>query len=326
MTPSNEPDAGDDKSAKSSGDKFFVGVISTNWLGRRRRVTANAPKVLQFATRSGCLSSPPGAKRAPDLGKAARGSHQGEDITMTKKSINRLARAAGAAALIAALTGAVLAVAGADQAAAQAAKGPKELRNVRYCEVLTLKRQRLTFEISVYNTLGQNFCPPEQWAALGAKKLAKEFKVDFVKLNGPRYWTLDSIQAAGETASGATATFGGIAMTQRATIDLKLWQAKEGGYRVTAVKRDTVFNYKAGRPVYELISPEGDVYMMQSYSQIVDPRLSSDDLAGLSKRLKLPKGWTYQTRILPADYALKANGTAYVVQDDLYNSYQRRGK
>ncbi len=211
-------------------------------------------------------------------------------------------------------------------AAAQAAKVPKDLRNVRYCEVLTMVRHRLTFEISVYNTLGQNFCPPDKWAALDAKKLAKELKVTRVKLNGPRYWTLDSIEAAGATASGETATFGGIAMTKRATIDLKLWQATLGGYKVSAIKRTTVFNYKAGRPVYELVSPKGDVYMMQSYSQIVDPKLTIDDLATLGGRLKLPKGWTYRTRTLDADYALKAEGTAYVVQDDLYNSYQRRGK
>ncbi len=55
-------------------------------------------------------------------------------------------------------------------------------------------------------------------------------------------------------------------------------------------------------------------------------RCTLDDLAGLGKRVKLPKGWKYRTRILQADYALKATGTAYVVQDDLFNAYQRRGK
>jgi hypothetical protein len=246
---------------------------------------------------------------------------------MTKDSIYRIARAAGAAALfIAAGIAFLLAVDAKSPAAAQGAQVPKELRNVRYCEVLTLKRRRLTFEVSVYNTLGQNFCPAEAWRALDAKKLARQFKVTRVKLNGPRYWTLDSIEAAGATRSGETETFGGIAMTKRATITLKLWQAKLGGYKVNAIKRTTVFNYKAGRPVYELISPKGDVYMMQSYSQIVDPKLTLDDLAGLGKRLKLPKGWTFRTRILQADYALKAKGTAYVVQDDLFNAYQRRGK
>ena len=88
--------------------------------------------------------------------------------------------------------------------------------------------------------------------------------------------------------------------------------------------RTTVFHYRAGRPVYELTAPNGDVYMMQSYAQIADPKLTMDDLAGLGARLKLPKGWTYRTRMLAADTALKAEGVAYVINDNLYNSYQRR--
>ncbi len=79
---------------------------------------------------------------------------------MTKDSICRIARAAGvAAATIAAGIAVLLAVDRNAPAAAQGARVPKELRNVRYCEVLTMKRRRLTFEVSVYNTLGQNFCP-----------------------------------------------------------------------------------------------------------------------------------------------------------------------
>ena len=241
---------------------------------------------------------------------------------MANDSINRLSRGARIAALLAAMSQT------AHVAAAQADKPgvPADLRNVRYCEVLTMERRGVTFDIRVYNTLGLNFCPPDKWAALDARALAKELEVDHVKLNGPRYWTLNSIEAAGDTAAGETRTFGGIPMTQRATLELKLWQAREGGYRVTAVGRNTIFHYKAGAQVYELVSPEGDVYMMQSYAQIVDPKLTIDDLAGLGNRLKLPKGWSFRTRMLDADYALKADGTAYVVQDDLFNTYQRRGK
>ena len=30
---------------------------------------------------------------------------------------------------------------------------PPDLRNVRYCEVITVDRERLTFHVAVYNTL-----------------------------------------------------------------------------------------------------------------------------------------------------------------------------
>ena len=117
-------------------------------------------------------------------------------------------------------------------------------------------------------------------------------------------------------------------MGLRATIKTKLWQGTVGDtfYAPNEVKRETVWHYKAGQPVFELISPTGDIYVMQSYAQIVDPKLSFADLPKLGERLKLPAGWKYQTRTLTADDAVKANGLAYVVNDDMYNSYQRRAK
>lgn len=63
---------------------------------------------------------------------------------------------------------------------------------------------------------------------------------------------------------------------------------------------------------------------MQSYSQIVNPTLSMDNLATLDQQLKLPAGWKYKTRLLQQDLALVANGVAYVIQDNLMNSYQRQ--
>jgi hypothetical protein len=236
---------------------------------------------------------------------------------------------AGAASILGGVCGAAFAgpAANAPAAAQAAAPGPGEnLRNVRYCEVLTIARQWVTFLVNVYNTTGLNLCPADQWQALDANALAKQLGVTAVKLNGPRYWTLDRIEAKGSTASGQKAEFGGIAMTLRATLQIKLWQGTVGDtfYKANQVRRTTVFHYRAGAAVYELISPSGDVYMMQSYAQIADPNLSLDDLSRLGERLKLPAGWKYQTRKLDSDYALIAEGVAYVVQDDLYNSYQRR--
>ena len=48
------------------------------------------------------------------------------------------------------------------------------------------------------------------------------------------------------------------------------------------------------------------------------------DLLSLEQQLQLPKGWTYQTRVLTEDLNVVADGTAYVLQDNLLNSYQRR--
>jgi hypothetical protein len=243
-----------------------------------------------------------------------------------KSHIAAFALCACAALTLAGFCGAAFAAPAAPQPPAPATIG--DLRNVRYCEVLTVVRHGFTLVVDVYNTTGLDLCPAKEWAALDAKTLAKENNVDFVKLNGPRYWTLDAIEAQGASSGGPTVEFGGIAMKLRATIKTKLWQGVVGSkfYKPNEVRRTTIFHYRAGAPAYELVAPSGDVYMMQSYAQIVDPKLSFADLPQLGQRLKLPAGWKYQIRTLTADYALKADGTAYVINDDLYNSYQRRPK
>jgi hypothetical protein len=75
--------------------------------------------------------------------------------------------------------------------------------------------------------------------------------------------------------------------------------------------------------VYELTSPKGDVYRMQSYSQIVDQTLTIEDLETLGDRLDLPEGWSYQARVLTADSALVVEGVTYVINDEFLNTYQK---
>ena len=49
-----------------------------------------------------------------------------------------------------------------------------------------------------------------------------------------------------------------------------------------------------------------------------------NDLAQLAARLKLPDGWKYTVQTLTQDLVLQAQGKAYVIQDNFYNSYQRQ--
>jgi len=200
------------------------------------------------------------------------------------------------------------------------------LRDQRYCEVLYGKRSWLSFEVKVFNTQGLNLCPEEQWKALSKDAIAKANDASFVLLNGPRYWTMDEIQAAGSTVNNVKESFGGIEMNLRAVVKLGLFKQLIGSkqYSPNEITRTTNFIYRAGSAIYELTSPAGEVYVMQSYSQIVNPALSIKDLPSLERQLKMPVGWTYKSRVLDKDLSLVANGVAYVLQDNLANSYQRR--
>ena len=76
--------------------------------------------------------------------------------------------------------------------------------------------------------------------------------------------------------------------------------------------------------MYELISPE-HTYVMQTYAQIIDPKLTEADLSQLNGRLKLPEGWKFNVFRLDEDLVLKtvSDREAHVTQDDLLNTYQR---
>jgi hypothetical protein len=90
------------------------------------------------------------------------------------------------------------------------------------------------------------------------------------------------------------------------------------------VRRETTFTFNRGEEIYELTSPTGAVYVMQSMSQIADPDLTLDELPTMVSRLDLPRGWTYRARTLDTDLVLTAHDEAIVIQDDLNNTYHRR--
>jgi hypothetical protein len=202
----------------------------------------------------------------------------------------------------------------------------ENLRNVRYCEIIPVTRTGVTLTSWVYNTLGLNDCPAAEWDTLTEDEVNNEYGSVAAKLNGPRYWVIDKLVGSGSTASGETFNFGGIEMSLRAKLETRLREGTVGDefYVPNEVQRETVYTYQAGKPVYELTSPEGDVYIMQSYAQIADKNLTLDDLASLGSKLSLPDGWTYSTRTLKEDFDLVTSGLAYVINDNLYNSYQRR--
>ena len=65
-------------------------------------------------------------------------------------------------------------------------------------------------------------------------------------------------------------------------------------YHDMTIARETEWIFAAGRPVYEMLTPDGRSYVMQAYSHIVDDNLTPDSLPALDDRLHLPQGWRYR--------------------------------
>jgi hypothetical protein len=198
-----------------------------------------------------------------------------------------------------------------------------DVRDLRYCEFFVVKRQGVHVAADIYNTLGLNDCPQAQWAGVDDAKLADQFGALRIVRNGPRHFIMDRLATADLT--GDAVDMQGLAMRRVATMDVPLLALVErrAAYTEHTINRTNNWVFLAGRPVFELVDPGGRVYVMQAYAQIIDPKLSYDDLAGLGSRLTMPPGWSYRARVLDQDLVASASGEATIIQDDLQNTYQR---
>ncbi|GJO21522.1 hypothetical protein NJB1507_19380 [Mycobacterium marinum] len=195
----------------------------------------------------------------------------------------------------------------------------EDLSGKRYGEVLLVEIGESGPQATVYNSFPLNDCPAELWSALDAQALAAENGVAAALLNGPRYWLMNSIEKEPQGLP-ETKSFGGIEMLKQATVQMS--SMSPAPYTVNRVNRHTVFVFNAGAEIYELIDPGGQRWVMQTWSQVVDPNLARADLPGLAARLDLPEGWSYEPRVLAETLRVDTtNRPAHVTQDDLSNSY-----
>ncbi len=208
--------------------------------------------------------------------------------------------------------------------------GGFSMNGFRYCEILlTFENDNDTPVTEVWGTQGVGPCLDEAWYAIDPEALKVELEATAIRMNGPRYFVVDGAvdtappaETENTSAVQKIRNYGGIDIQQLATISGE--NAAEDAYQETLVERTVTWTFNAGTEIYELTDPNGDSYVMQSYSLIQDRSMSAEDLATLGNRLDLPDGWTYNARTLqePLQIAL-VDGGAIVVQDEFENSYQR---
>jgi hypothetical protein len=222
-----------------------------------------------------------------------------------------VAAAALAGAVAALVTGAALAPAKQRQAL--------HLNDARYCEVLELRGTPPHATVTVWNTIGLNECPEAKWRSFDAAALARERGDTFVVLNGPRHFLMDAANAK----TGGLHSFHGLRMRKVATIAIhSAAELARTPYTDRTIRRTNDWRWRGGRTVFELIAPGGDTYVMQSYAQIKDPKLTLAKLRTLGRRLTLPPGWRYRSRTLRRPLVLSAKGSATILQDELQDTYQ----
>jgi hypothetical protein len=186
-----------------------------------------------------------------------------------------------------------------------------------------------------FNSLGVLDDVPDEefdarFRALDSEELKKEYGGDAVRFNGPRRFLADRFTAEAFDG-GKVSMLGPIPMYLYGTFVVPDFDAfiagKQTPYRETVSKRTTTWFFEAGAEVYELVSPEGNVFVMQSASLGVDPGNTVGKLPTLGDRLSLPEGWQFRLRTLEEELVMRAtyddDPPNTIVLDELENNYQR---
>jgi len=194
-------------------------------------------------------------------------------------------------------------------------------RGMRFCEVWLATPEG----IFMYSTTGLNDCPAAAWNALDIEKIKAQTGAQAVFKNGPHFWVSDTLIVE----LGATKEFGGMKARYVGMLPAELVRGKSGGagegepYKVYHPKKAGKITYSKGKPVFELVGPDGASYVMQAAGALVDPNLTYESLATLGDKLKLAPGWKYHVRNLDNDLVFDfPKGTVVTaVSDDLRNIY-----
>jgi hypothetical protein len=195
------------------------------------------------------------------------------------------------------------------------------VRGSRYCELLFLRATEGGIQATVYGTQGLSYCPQADWDAIDTAPLAGEMEALFVIRNGPRVWLVDSVQKNDVEASERR-IFGELEMNRLAVVDITDPSTVGRPYTWQEVDRRTVFTFDAGSTEFFLTDADGNRYVMQAFSQQIDPTIDESALSTLGERLTLPEGWTYSVETIDEDLVIETMVTpARVLQDEFMNSY-----
>jgi hypothetical protein len=201
----------------------------------------------------------------------------------------------------------------------------QEMRGYRFCEIgLIAGTSQENAVANIWNTTGACDPTPEQFDTLDADTIAREHGALRAWLNPVSHWMCDQLDVR---ESGDDKQFGSITGTWMGVVSAEtLTQAAgQGSYSPGYVYRNNTFTvtFSRGSEVYLLDAPDGEIFMMESFTRHGDPTLTEDELAHLYNRLDLPGGWGFRAETLDQDVEVSSNldHLAHVLQDDLYNIY-----
>jgi hypothetical protein len=202
----------------------------------------------------------------------------------------------------------------------------KNTRGKRFCGLGAFVGVGGTQRAHVYTASALDKITPESHRLIDPVRLARELEVDMCAVNGGRIWLMDEQDVQG----GDIVDFHGVKMMYGGEMTgAEMMAQMKNAYRPSLIYRNSNWIWHAGTPVHLLREPGGTVWVMQEYTQDVDPSLTLDTLDQVGgKLMALPQGWRFETKVLARDLSLdtaRCDGWAAIIRDELHGTYQGCG-
>jgi hypothetical protein len=199
-----------------------------------------------------------------------------------------------------------------------------DLRGYAQGEIFLLKKADEHLDAEVYNTTGFGPVPASAFDAIDVQQLAADTGSDLAWKNPRRFWMMDAatVNLVGEPRELQGLMFNLMARMQM-PVGFDPGQDQSAmAYHPMQIRRVSKYEFRSGRPVFLLRSPQGTTWVMQTFTDHIDHDLREADLPGLAARLALPEGWQYKAATLNRALTITTAGVANIVPDNLANMYQ----
>jgi len=184
-------------------------------------------------------------------------------------------------------------------------------RGYLYCELVFNYGKKGN---DIYSTSPLAKAKLDWWDNLDLEVLAKEFGAESVYKNGPQWWSMDEVGVMASEpvkVAGVDMVFGA---------HLPPGTLKISNYTVFNPAKFQNLVWKAGKPVYQLVDPDGHIYVLQGH------KLPTEELATLGEKMKeLPEDWRYRVKVPDEDLVMKLTPKAPIpsVSDEFDQIYIR---
>ena len=148
----------------------------------------------------------------------------------------------------------------------------------RFCEVALITGTSKANAIAeFYNSTGTDDPTPERFAALDENEDHQGEPARKAFLNPSRHWMFDEFEVYED---GIDRTFGDIKMTWMGVVPVEELEkgVTKGHYVPGYIYRNTQYTFNKGSEIYLLDAPDGEVFVMQSFTNFVQKEVDIDHI------------------------------------------------